>query len=632
MADGYGWGVFPMQGWSRTVRHRGGAAVTCSRSRLLAGAAVLALVATACGAATHVATRRSGASNPQKLPFMTFADCCQVTTWEYNPYGANFAGAAEPFVYLPLAIQVPPKISTWRPQLAKSWSVSGDKLTVHLRPGLTWQNGQPLTSKDVYDTVLLDGTNGGAQWDAISSLSDPSPTTVVFTIRRGVPAASAEYDVLGTYPYPSSVYGKFVTPALKKDDIAYYNELATNPGQADQSSAYKAISDDFQALAKLSVPKIIGDGPFRFITMNTLEAKLVKWNGFYDASKIHVGGIDYIQQQNQNTYPYMFSGRADWSSTFMPPSIVQKWLSTPDSHIAIAPSFGFAITFADSKYPLNITKVRQALAYVIPRKQMVSITYGTKDGDAKVEPHPDGLSPSIEPLWLTKSQIASLNTYPLDPSKAASMLTSLGFHKSAGQWYTPKGKRFTMSMAVDSSTTDVVSTFDIAAKALTAFGIKTVVDAIPGAETGPYYWDNEADMSWETMNSLDPLTEFANRLGTDAEFAPYGTYKGAVGMGFGPKVKVPGLGTVDVPQKITAESASVAPGPEMKKLTWDWARLVNEDVPYLQWQNKEYQLSYSTKHFVHWPAAKSHLWQTTGYNVGGGLVLMMEGGYIRPRS
>jgi peptide/nickel transport system substrate-binding protein len=98
---------------------------------------------------------------------------------------------------------------------------------------------------------------------------------------------------------------------------------------------------------------------------------------------------------------------------------------------------------------------------------------------------------------------------------------------------------------------------------------------------------------------------------------------------------VPGLGNVNVPATIDDQLAATEPGPKMKELTWDWAQLVNEDVPYIWYATKLYQFSYLSKDFDNWPPkddqGSSPLWDIMGANLSGGMVLAMEQGYIRPK-
>jgi peptide/nickel transport system substrate-binding protein len=608
----------------------------CRRSRLFQSAGALAagsLILAACGSSPSP----SSAPKPSTTSsaYFDMEPCCAWgSTWSFNPFNAYFWDPGEYFTVLPLADRIPPKIATFQPQLASSWSVSGDKLTVTLRSGVKWQNGSPVTSTDVVDTMLLDGTNGTGPWDGVSDISAPSASTVVFTIRKGIPAALAERDVLPILIYPSSVYGRFVTPNLKSEVISYYNTLLSNPAAASKTAASKAIGSVFANLSKYSPKSLVGDGPFKEVAVSVSSAKLVKWSGYYGASKIHVAGIYWADGlTNQAIYPELYGGDVDLSNVYMPPTIIKKWLKTPNAHIALVPSFEFAIGWPDYKYPLNNVKVRQALAYVIPRKKMTAITYGTVDPGGIAESTPDGLEPGVQSLYLSKSQISQLNTYSLNLTKAADLLTSAGFHKSGGQWIMPDGKPFTLTAGVNSATSDVISDFEIMATSLTNFGIKTTVTEVPGASTEADFEKGVFDLNWIGTGNLDPLTEIATYLGTadGNNFPSLGTYSGDKGLGFGPVEDVPGIGTVNIPNTIQEEADSVGTGPKMDKLVFDWASYVNKELPFLQWQNKGYQFEYSTAKFTNWPSASNPVWQAVGYNLYEGFALIFEDGYISPR-
>jgi len=72
--------------------------------------------------------------------------------------------------------------------LASSWSVNseGNVYTVHLRPGLTWQDGQPLTSNDVLFTyhVIQDPDAQSPLQSSFENITvaAPDPQTVIFTL------------------------------------------------------------------------------------------------------------------------------------------------------------------------------------------------------------------------------------------------------------------------------------------------------------------------------------------------------------------------------------------------------------------------------------------------------------------
>lgn len=610
------------------------------RLSFVAAASALALTLTSLSGGAASATTLSKAPEAASTSqYLGWSPCCSWgTTWSYNMFNTYDLGILQNLTYLPLAAQEVPSLTKFIPILASSWSTSGQNLTVHIRPGVKWQDGQPVTSKDLYDTWVLYGTNGDYGWGDIANITTPNASTAVFTIAKGIPMALAEDNIFSGYVYPSSVYGKFVTPNLKAADIAYNNAARANPTTATKTAAYKTVNNAFLTISKapVSISQIDGDGPYTLAAINTSEAKMVKWNGYYNAKNIHVPGIDYYDQGNTDIYPQLLSNTADFSNVFMPANIITEYLGK-GGHIATPPAFGFVMAFNNAKYPLNNVKVRQALAYAIPRKTMTLAAYGSsKYAGGSYAPVPDGLPVNIQNLYLTKSQISKLNPYNTNDAKAAKLLKSAGFHKKGSRWFTAKGKPFTLTLTANSATTDIVESFTSAAKALTAFGIKSQVEATSGTIQSANLTNGNFQINMAFPGGQDPLQIFNAMLGSGLNYITLGSYAGKRGLGFGPTVNVPGLGKVNV-HTITDQFNSVGPGPKMRQLTWDWARLVNQQLPYLYYATKTYQFSYSTKHFTDFPPTNakgtSTLWNIMGNdNMETGLLLMLDRGYIRPKS
>lgn len=170
-----------------------------------------------------------------------------------------------------------------------------------------------------------------------------------------------------------------------------------------------------------------------------------------------------------------------FSNVYMPPNILTRWNSTPDSHTARLPAFVFLFLLNDSHYPLTITKVRQALAYIIPQQSDLLYLREVERGWRNGSRHKDGLPNYLNKKYLTNSQLASLNTYSVNPSKATALLQAAGFHKASGKWVMPNGHTFKLSFLFNSANSDAVEVAAVAAKALTAFGIPSNVDATQGA-------------------------------------------------------------------------------------------------------------------------------------------------------
>jgi peptide/nickel transport system substrate-binding protein len=614
---------------------------------LAAAGFAVALLAAACSGG-------SGGSSDTSA-YLKWAPCCSWgTTWSLNQYSPVDLTIGEGLVQMPLAVEDDPSLTSFTPQLASSWTASGDTLTIHLRSGANWQNGKPVTSTDVLDTMVLNGLGGAGGstgagvgtgtggWLYISGVSAPNSHEVVVTTRPGSNMTLLEDELFPETILPASAYGQFVTPSLEQDDVAYWAESYKNPAAAAKMSQYAAMQAAFKKLSAYNPKTMIGDGPFTLKAINTAEALLVKSPSFYDASSIHIPGIDFLNDQNQSIYPLLLGGQADFSNVYMSPAILKEWQATSGSHTAIPEGFSFNLAFNSHAYPLNMTAVRQAIAYVIPRANMVSSAYGgssVADRGGVLNTYPDGLPNYENSLYLTPSEIASLNTYPVNDAKATSLLQSAGFHKSGSTWIMPNGKPFTLSFLVNSATTDIVSSFDEAATALTAFGIHSSLDATQGTIQEQDLYNGDFQLSMDiSANGPNPLYNNIDQIiGSITNFESVGDYAGDRGLGFGPTATVPGLGSVDIPSTIDRESEEVGPGPQMNKLVYDWTRLVNQQLPYITYATKVFQFPYSSRNFTDWPPMNaqgtSPLWDILGQGNGSqALAVMLEAGYIRPVS
>ncbi|WP_157683130.1 ABC transporter substrate-binding protein [Microlunatus soli] len=605
----------------------------------------LSLVLTGCTAGT--AGMGSGTNDPAgtsgsaggSAPYLAYSPCCSWgTTWSNNPYNVNgLSNILNNFVLMPLAIPKYPSLTEYVPQLAESWQARNGSITLKIRQAAKWEDGTPVTSKDVYDTAILDATRGDAFWNDITKIDTPDQHTVVFTLKKGQPVALAQSDLFGMITYPSSVYGKFVTDQLESDVVSYWTAYQKDPDKASKMPEFKRMGKTFKKVASYEVDKVIGNGPFKLKNITTKEAKMPKSATFWAADKIKIGGLDYTNGDTTVIYPQMFSGQTDMSNVYMPPPILKRWKNTENAQLALPLAFGFAMGFNNHKYPLNIKEVRQALAYVIPREQISNAAYGTEAGAGGTWKEVNtGISPSLEKLYLPQDKINKLNKYPVDPAKATQLLKSKGFTKKGDTWITPKGKPFKLTFLVNSATSDIVTSFNSAAKALTAFGIKADVNATSGAQQDADQHKGDFDIGMYFVGGNNPLGMYAAMLGPGNNFSSAGNYADTRGLGFGPTMNVPGLGEVDVPKTIDKQTRSVAPGPEMNKQVWNWAQLVNDEVPYIWYSTKVYQFPYSTKNFTNWPPVDknntSPLWDIIGANLSGGLSLALQQGYITPKA
>lgn len=591
----------------------------------------MSILITACASGQTTTTTSSAASGQSpKGPAFTLAWFSPWgTSWSYNYFSPSFLTSLENTGLMPLAIGGT-SFGKYLPQLASSWQVSPTSVTLHLRADAKWQTGQPVTSKDVETSLLLNGANGNGLWANIASVSTPDQHTVVIKLRPGSSPQLFLNSLLAIFPVPASEFGKFVIPNLERDLIQYYPpSTSTSTSSSAPKAISTAISGVVTKLQKFSPSTFIGDGPFRLQKVNTQALLMKRSPSFWAAAKVHVSGLEVESFTDESAfYPALYGGHIDLAQASMPGPATERWQQEAGAGYTTMNNFAeSALYFNDSRYPFTIPGVRQAIAYIINRKKITYLDSGDHPQGPWVRV-PDGLFNSTTNQYLSKSEVKSLNTYSYDPAKATRLLEHLGFHKRGSAWYTPQGNRFTVTIGSPAGWTNSMEDADAAAQMMTNFGINTSATAVeqPGYWTFQQEGNFDMDWGWGAQGVLDPLAQATAVVGQSHNYLS-STDKG---ISYGPEVKVPGLGTVDAATTASHETKTVGSGSAMQKLTWDWAKLDNQEMPYLPLWDKYQQVEYSKTSFTHWPAASSSIWALMGANWEGAIAVALEEGYIRP--
>lgn len=545
------------------------------------------------------------------------------TAWSYNAFADN-AVDFSPLTTLSLAYQMRPQ-ENYVPMLAKRWTVTPKAITVYLRSGAKWQNGKPFTSTDVLDTFEIYGAESsliGAE-NGITNITAPTAHEVVFALAPGASTTAMLSNILGTYLVPASEYGQFVTPSLLKEDLIA-DSGKSGPAVSKAAAYTKAVMDK---VLKFQPKSLLGDGPYRLTAMTTAEAVMKKWSGFYDAAKIHVPEI--VGLQSTQALGDLTANRMDLSGVGASYSFIKHWeQASPYHKTKKVWDWSVFDWYLNTKhYPLNLVGVRQAIAYVLNRPLLTEIADGFMRNDpTAIE---NGLQQVSQNQWLTPQELAHFHKYSHNPQKATKILEGLHFKKTRAGWIMPNGKPFTLSIIMPAGYTGPTISGTEAATELTQFGIKTKATAVeqPGYWSEQYKGQFQISWGWGGQWSANPLQEFYDILVSE-NYTPH--EPGYVGLGFGPVFNVPGLGKVNLTKQLTYDVNHTLSKAKITKLTLDYAKLFNEQLPVIQYNSKRDLLFYSTQSYSDWPT-KLVYWNQYGGNINVALMLMMLHGFIRPR-
>jgi peptide/nickel transport system substrate-binding protein len=230
------------------------------------------------------------------------------------------------------------------PALASSWDTSADGLTwtFHLRPGVMFSDGTPLTSNDV--KVSLDVARGGQRsvwrdnYKAIKQIDAPDPQTVVMQLNQ---------------PH---------APLL--------SELAMFPAwimQADMATATdQAGWDDANDWASK------GTGAYYTQGWKKGDPLILKRNPYYWKGTPSLDEVDIEYVPDDNTRVLKLQGGEDDVIDFVPFSQIDALNSQPGIHAQDFPIQQTTFVILNvTKPPLNDVNVRQALNYATDKDAII---------------------------------------------------------------------------------------------------------------------------------------------------------------------------------------------------------------------------------------------------------------------
>src|SRR5437660_7744927 len=150
----------------------------------------------------------------------------------FNPFNGNpllptIAGIYEPMmIYNTIKGELVPWLAT-----SYQWSSDNKTLTLTLRDGVKWSDGQPFTANDVVYTFNLFKTTPGLQGtglqamtgDNVGSVTSPDAKTVVFHFTQAY--TPALYDIIQQNIVPQHIWKNVSNPVT----YANPNPVATGP-------------------------------------------------------------------------------------------------------------------------------------------------------------------------------------------------------------------------------------------------------------------------------------------------------------------------------------------------------------------------------------------------------------------
>ena len=329
--------------------------------------------------------------------------------------------------------------------LARSWDTSPDGLTwtFHIRTGIRWSDGVPLTARDIAYTYnrILDGGPESSSWGSyllsVTSITAPDDRTVRLELSR--PNA-----VLPLLPMP--IVPEHIWKNVSESDVkSYANEPTGNT-------------------------PVVGSGPFELVQGKAGGStyRFVR-NDDYWGGAPQVGEVDMQVYRSEDTLVQALSaGEIDFAEDPTPLQI-KRLQSDPNITAQEGDSPGFdEIAFNTGSVDLKTgeplgdpnpamldRRFRFALNFAINRDQLVSKAY-----QGAAIPATNIIPPAYKGYqWQPPNQEA----FAYDPSKASQLLDDAGYRVGSDGWRTmPDGSpigKLRLAARSDSETSQATMQF-----------------------------------------------------------------------------------------------------------------------------------------------------------------------------
>jgi len=523
----------------------------------VAGASVLALGLTACG--TGGGGDEGGGDSDR--PLRVWAGSQTPITANFNPFAPTVLHGALGPIYEPLFFfnKTADEEPTGMIGDSYEYNEDGTVITVKIKEGLKWSDGEPLTAEDVAFTYNFEGNN--PEGNGLVSAEATDETTVVLTYDSA--QYTTEFQRLG---------GTWILPAHIWSEV-----------------------DDFASFAN---EEPVGSGPYVVDSVTSESYILVANEEFRDADVPAIKKVQYIAvDNNQTAQDLLAAGELDWTGMFIPnPESVTgngkiEWINTPQD-----PTVLYTCSNAELGCvgPQTDVAVRQALNVAIDRATIKEKAFVGLTGD---------ISPTYALLPRDEKWVADsaneVSPQEADTASAGSILEAAGYVKGSDGFYAKDGVPVEMTLTSVDGWTDYNDAAKLIAEQAAEAGIKITPSTV----------------QWQEFSDSRQTGQFqlivGGMIGTSVA-DPYQIYRDWVG---GTAVGSTGPVGAEVPtgrwnfsrydnpvvdQAITAATSTNDEATKMELYATIQSEIVR-DLPYIPLVINATQTFYNSKDFTGWP-------------------------------
>lgn len=517
----------------------------------------------------------SGGDDPVDPELTNAGDFMVYTNAQWNPYNPKgYPGRSANALFDPLS-RYDPNEGSFIPYALANWSASTSGMTLEVREGQTWHNGDTVDAQDLATKLKLD-------------------RHMELPISHFVSDIQQDGDLAVKLTFDGEVNPSIFKHVMLNDRMNVKHEMFVDKLTAlEDASTEEETQQAREGLISYSIEDPIGNGPFVLDDINQDKLTYKTGEEHRAASDINYPRFGQLGVEgNQEIWSSIKGDKVDIGGAFTPKDVRRGF---PDHWFTVLlPNWwGMGLAFQHEDPIYGRRKVRQALAHVINRSQVAENSGGESKVGVKIPSGIPGDYRETVSRWLPKDMQQQFNDYSVDTDKAATLLEDEGFTKSNGEWQTPDGEAFTANVKVNSGWSDWVTGVQSLVGDLKQFGINANVRTVEGTSFGSEVQDgNFRVAAWPWASGYPhPYFNFDHLLASSGA-------KNSWNYPQNPSVPMPvgdasgSTETVDV-QKQVAQLAKTT-GEDATALIHELAWVVNQTLPILPIQAKTRMIHFST--------------------------------------
>jgi peptide/nickel transport system substrate-binding protein len=355
------------------------------------------------------------------------------------------------------------------PWLAEGYEYNDDfsSITVSLRDGVEWSDGEAFTADDVVFTYDLLAENPGMTWSSevtkwVESVEKIDDLTVTFNLKTANPRYHLNREA---FPAVGIWGGVTILPQHVwegEDPLTFKSSPPVGTGPYTLASATETAmtyerNDDWWGTKVFGVtpaPKTIN---FQYVGPETNVALALAADEI-DTPFIGIlslGSFQEVARRNPNVGAWYDEAPYAWLDPCPRPLMVQN--ATP---------------------PWDQKEARWGLSYLIDWQAIVDLAYeGTTVPSWGIWPFYDGMQPYFDAI---EDLLEEYPTATYDPAKAAEIFESLGYEKDADGYWTSAAGRLKVRYVVNADSAEEMKVSAVLADQLEAGGIEVEVQPLSG--------------------------------------------------------------------------------------------------------------------------------------------------------